>query len=381
MKLLRRGILGLAGLAILALLVRTFVLRVYYVDSPSMEPYLHGAAEGGDRALVVFGSGSEIKRGDVVVILPSGEDEPLVKRVLGLPGESVALRNGDVWIDGEILRTDVDLAVPVLIFDSAHDDFEIAFRVPKAWLANGTGWTVEAANIEPDDLAGCSFMRLGLKDHYMDPTGKLIPGRDAVGDALLQCQLEMDQPGFVARLGLVERGDRFELLIQSAPENQASVRLLRGVNELYQGDVDWSPGPHRLRFGNVNNRLSFEMDGKRILTHDYASNTNLPSDSLGLGRSPESDRVYLGGHSGVGRFSEVRVFRDLHYTPMGQFAVKESVPLGPTEIFLLGDNSRQSRDGREWGPTPLAEVIGRPVAVVWPPERMRNLDPAPLGQL
>jgi type IV secretory pathway protease TraF len=80
------------------------------------------------------------------------------------------------------------------------------------------------------------------------------------------------------------------------------------------------------------------------------------------------------------------VGRDLHYVERGRHAVGEPLQLGPDEIFVLGDNSAESLDGREWGPTPLREVIGRPAAVVWPLGRLRGLsdrtwvrEPAPGG--
>ncbi|MBD5468980.1 MAG: signal peptidase I [Lachnospiraceae bacterium] len=46
---------------------------------------------------------SSPKRGDVIVFLPNGNQNAhyYVKRVVGLPGETVQIRNGQVYIDGE----------------------------------------------------------------------------------------------------------------------------------------------------------------------------------------------------------------------------------------------------------------------------------------
>jgi type IV secretory pathway protease TraF len=57
---------------------------------------------------------------------------------------------------------------------------------------------------------------------------------------------------------------------------------------------------------------------------------------------------------------------------VGAHAVQRELPLGPDQCFLLGDASFQSRDGRQWGPTALADLVGRPVAVVWPPSAWRR---------
>lgn len=40
--------------------------------------------------------------------------------------------------------------------------------------------------------------------------------------------------------------------------------------------------------------------------------------------------------------------------------------LGPNEYFVLGDNRGDSSDSRDWGPVPLADVIGKATLVYWP---------------
>ncbi|KQX57489.1 MULTISPECIES: signal peptidase I [unclassified Streptomyces] len=73
-------LLGLvAGVAVTALAVR--------VDGTSMAPTLHQ----GDRILVAPGSAGEAHRFDVVLLRATGKDSLLVKRVIGLPGDRVAI--------------------------------------------------------------------------------------------------------------------------------------------------------------------------------------------------------------------------------------------------------------------------------------------------
>jgi len=43
------------------------------------------------------------RRGDIVVINLPGQTEMLIKRVVGLPGETVEVRRGEVYIDGKRL--------------------------------------------------------------------------------------------------------------------------------------------------------------------------------------------------------------------------------------------------------------------------------------
>ena len=85
---------------ILALFVRTFVFQTFKIPSGSMEDTLLV----GDHLIVdKFGS-RPIDRGQVVVFKsPEQPETDLIKRVIGLPGETVELRGRTVYIDGQPL--------------------------------------------------------------------------------------------------------------------------------------------------------------------------------------------------------------------------------------------------------------------------------------
>jgi signal peptidase I len=87
------------------ILFGVFVAQPVVVEGTSMDPNLHE----GERLLVdkliyyklqSFGLG-HIERGDIVVFwYPKNPEQSYVKRVIGLPGETVELRNGKVFVDG-----------------------------------------------------------------------------------------------------------------------------------------------------------------------------------------------------------------------------------------------------------------------------------------
>jgi signal peptidase I len=95
----------LAGLA-----VRLFVVETFWIPSRSMEPTLHGCPTcHEDRVLVnkLSYRMHGVHRGDIVVFgrpPSSTATEPdLIKRVIGLPTESVSGHDGSVWINGRRL--------------------------------------------------------------------------------------------------------------------------------------------------------------------------------------------------------------------------------------------------------------------------------------
>jgi signal peptidase I len=86
----------------IALVVNVYVAEARIVEGPSMEPNLLGAQRLIiDKASYRF---HKIERGDIVMIdLPQRAGPPLIKRAVGLPGETVAIHNGQVFIDGALL--------------------------------------------------------------------------------------------------------------------------------------------------------------------------------------------------------------------------------------------------------------------------------------
>jgi signal peptidase I len=92
---------------VIALLINLFLAQGTYVHGHSMEPNLHP-----DQRLIIekvsywrgpLAARHGPRRGDIVVIRLEEYEIPLIKRVVGLPGETVEIRDNRLYIDGEML--------------------------------------------------------------------------------------------------------------------------------------------------------------------------------------------------------------------------------------------------------------------------------------
>ena len=116
-----REIKGLLWVLLAVLLFHSFVAKPFYIPSESMMP---GLIQG-DRLVVtkypygwsyvspsfhvlpfiegrLFGRMPE--RGDIVIVVPRGGSSDYIKRVIGLPGDTIEVRGGVVILNGEPLR-------------------------------------------------------------------------------------------------------------------------------------------------------------------------------------------------------------------------------------------------------------------------------------
>ncbi len=86
---------------IIAIAIHFFLAQATRVEGYSMEPTLYG-----HQRLIIEKVSYRFhgpQRGDIVVIRVPGFNELLIKRVIGLPGDTLEVKNGIVYINGEPL--------------------------------------------------------------------------------------------------------------------------------------------------------------------------------------------------------------------------------------------------------------------------------------
>lgn len=365
---------------LLVLGLRAFVGDVFLVDSVSMEPVLHGDPRGGDRVFVRYDEHPPLARFDLVVLRRPGERAPVVKRVAGLPGETVQLSGGDLYVGTRLLASEARRAPWVTVFDSTLHSFAELFHFDRnRWTMGDAGWRVDGRGAR----ALFAKFRPRLMDDYLAPDGARVEGLRYVNDAALEVEARL--PGafgsFVLRV--TEESDLFSAELSPAGTGRLRARLLRSARSLSGesapevlgvAELEHEPGQWlRLRFSNRDNELCFDAGEREgLLRHRYALNTPAQRTPDG-GYTHALPRVELGGDELALELRSIRVERDTTWFESGRFGVSEPEVLAPDELFVLGDNSAESRDSREWGPVPLSSVIGTPRAVVWPRARWRSL--------
>lgn len=95
-------LLNIISAAIISLLLFIYLFSPYKVVGNSMNPVL----ESGDKVLITNSLlTSKIRRFDIIVTKPSVKNKgKLIKRVIGLPGESIEIRDGNVIINNTLLN-------------------------------------------------------------------------------------------------------------------------------------------------------------------------------------------------------------------------------------------------------------------------------------
>jgi len=87
---------------VIVLVINVFLAQATRVEGQSMEPNLHN----NERLIIekITYRFRDPKYGDIIVLRrPNRNTEPLIKRVIALPGQTVEVKNGLVYVDGNPL--------------------------------------------------------------------------------------------------------------------------------------------------------------------------------------------------------------------------------------------------------------------------------------
>jgi signal peptidase I len=391
------------------------------------------SALAGDRLLVdkwTFRTRSPQRWEVVAVRQPDHAARVAIKRVVGLPGESIELRDGDLYIDGRIQRKPFtqQRATAVLVYDASHPP-RLSRGLPPRWSGDGSasrwkeseGRFLHPAGNSPlvvPPLGGrdadfrlkpvlrtCLIASRVQQDQPVTPSGhpgsidwlryhhwRRIPGGGKSGQAqpapiTNECYYNaaIERPGSAVRsvrdlllafrlvrtygrgrLSIAIADGRKEFQVEIDP-NRASYVILESGHPLTA--ADGSPLPVPLDGRQIEVWLA---DARLVLLIDGRPVFVRCYEPAIAAQAPPSQPLAIGASSLGVEISDVRVYRDIDYShPAGvnaRWGYGKPVKLGKDEYFLLGDNSEVSIDSRYWNEPglPASLLVGNPLLVHFP---------------
>lgn len=393
--MLRIAATAAVGVLVLEVL-RTHVGQRYLIPSRSMEPTLHGDPERGDIVLVdKLGwlrphARTALARFDMVVLRdgPNGQS-PLVKRVVSLGDELLRILDGDLFTrplsGGPWQRIAKD---PLSHRDLRFTFFECGVGVPAVepvdhYLSRGPaadgaiGLVAAGLDAEPvvQALAHSAPVaedgtvlatRVPIDVSFVDALGRRSAATERCSDDIgIELDVDLGERCAGLCLGLVLRGQAFVLVYESG-----GALAWRGTSSA--GPLRAPPlgGPVSVAFGYLDGRLFLEVNGRlaALLPQDLPGNAELAQ------RNAIRVAVLGRGERACARIVRLRLFHDVYYQAENQpWVGLREYKIEPDEVFLLGDNTFDSVDSRARGPFAAADIVGRPLAVIGPLQRVRWL--------
>lgn len=293
-----------------------------------------------------------------------------IKRLIGLPGEKLEIRNGDVYADGKLARKPdhVQDAVWIPVHDAA---FPRADGVP-SWRPVAEGrepadvWRFDpdGRRIEAKPQGAPTWLAYTRSIYDLYGYNRLISRsrREQVADLRVRARVT-PSAGAVVRLAVVESAD-------GGGERIVSARFTAGPQATAALEVDGEEqaraavpalaagAPVELTLAYADDRARLQIDGQTVLAWDDPFG---PTDT-------RSSNVRLGAEGAPVLFEHVRIDRDIFYTAKGgRFDPgSQAIEVPEGAYFCMGDNSPNSEDGRSWGFVREGHVVGRAFLVFWP---------------
>ncbi len=351
----------------MALVLKFFIIEAYQIPSGSMQPTILGDRLTGIKDRVIADKLCTMlrdpRRWEVMIFrFPSDERRLYVKRIVGLPGETLEIKGGDVWIDGGIARKPDHVNESVLktiqpVVDGGFD-LKLAFRATGT-DTDGADITInqDRAVFPPDTLRELQLTKTvkHVYTHGYDLAWRIRGqpnGAEAVADLDVSLRATLDEGADGLRITLrADDGDTVFFLPADGSGQRARVTLTTtgaasngSAERVFLDATDHfvpTGRPIEITARSVDRRIVLSVDGDEWLRYDddlAGPRTDLPKQAL----------VSLGVRGG-GAIEDVIVRRDIYYLPrtaVNGAPARWEVP--DDSYFGLGDNTQSSYDSRQW---------------------------------
>ena len=296
-----------------------------------------------------------------------------IKRLVGLSGEELLIKNGDIFINGKVAKkrpgTQEDLWVPVY-----NNDYRAKESIAPSWDFDERYWHNDQSHLLLDTVekdVGFSFASFGRRiiDNYAYNNAA---GANVVGDLKVRLQATVERGAGGVTLAIERGEDIFEAYVPvSGSVSAEKCSLKRSGKVLAETDAHLQLGhKHELEFSHADGVLWLILDGKQVLSYDYGSGP------LDYGGEISKSGIKIGGTDITCRFDDVEIFRDIYYNSdltSGRWGVSEPVVIGENEYFVMGDNSINSKDSRVWKFVGEDDIVGKAFLVFWPLSGVRRI--------
>lgn len=305
-----------------------------------------------------------------------------IKRVLGLPGEQVALIDGDLWIDGrrhiKTLDQQREVRVPVARETSATHRYRPAADSTwhwdgDHWQANGpaSGW-LECE--PPRPVTDAVWFDLASSRQLHVQRDVMFAGRVVAGpDVELQIRVAGRRGGLLVLL------DRESAIVWELDAKGQRVRRLETLRlktlpvETLPVDTLWRRDDGLLEVSTFDGELLLAWDGQTLVRRGLPGSW---ADEV------EALEVELAATGGAIALWKATFYRDLYHGPpppgVDWHGGAPRWQLADDAYFVAGDHGAVSIDSRVWGPIPERLLIGAPRrfrerVIAFPPEGGRPL--------
>ncbi len=322
--------------------------------------------EPGDRLLVdkqAYDWRGPRRSETIVFRAPNGGDKPFVKRVVGLPGERVRIRDGDVLIHGEPARKTLafcrTLQLPV--YDAAHAPpvgWSGRWQADPADAVSQLPWVDSGELVFPVETTK-SFRWLSYSAGVPLCDGCAYNATEAgqgstVHDFYVRCDISVQRGAGEIAVSLTDGADVVTALLPVG--GARSTRLSAGTVSRETRNVQLKPGKRvRIELAFVDRRAFLAIDGDEVFAP-----IDLPAVPE---RAAVVRPVQVGAWGVAATVSRLWIGRDIHYVSAGPNGVVDECQIPANEYFVLGDNSARSEDSRLWPVpgVPAAALVGKPL--------------------
>jgi signal peptidase I len=307
-----------------------------------------------------------------------------IKRIVGLPGDSIQIRQGDLYLRDKVLRKSWSLQkqVRIPVFDSKFNAVT-PFDNRSRFRGRGpeSGWStrddsVRFAKASVEDVDWFDFLNWRSCKHngarndefpIEDIYGfnqQTVRELNSVDDIFVELETEFENDStFVFAF---QRGKAEFVFEITKTETQFEFKW-RGSTQrkplVFKPVVLFEYPEGLIEFSSFDRTLSLRINGATVFELREDEATEQVAE-LSVFEPKILVPFRLGGESGMFRVNRIRIWRDLYYLPApAGFAAKENLKLdaGPNEYIVLGDNCPKSLDSRTWEKAGIAlsDIIGK----------------------